>query len=67
MGRAVLVLALVMYGASLSSTWAQQGAWCEANCKTLCTKIWECWSRELIRADLPGSNNIGKSCAPLPS
>lgn len=40
MGRAVLVLAIFMYEASVSSNWAQQGAWGEANCKALCMKIW---------------------------
>lgn len=39
MGRAVLVLAIFPHGASVSSSWAQQGAWCEANRKVLCTKI----------------------------
>ena len=41
-----------------------QGAWCEANCKALCAKIYgragaaECYAR------IPCANYAGKSCAP---
>lgn len=54
----------VACGASVSSTWAQQGAWCEANCKALCTKIWGSAGAANCFAQIPCSNYVGKACAP---
>lgn len=64
MGRAVLVPAIFMYGASVNSSWAQQGAWCEANCKALCTKTWGSAGALNCFAQIPCSNYVGKACAP---
>lgn len=64
MGRAVIVLAIFMYGTSVGATWSQQGTWCEANCKALCTKIWGSAGAANCFAQIPCSNYAGKACAP---
>jgi len=65
MRRAFLaIFAIIIAGASIEPTWAQQGAWCEANCKALCTKIWGSAGAANCFAQIPCANYIGKACAP---
>jgi hypothetical protein len=40
-----------------------QGAWCEANCKALCTKIYGKSGAAQCFASIPCSNYAGKACA----
>lgn len=41
-----------------------QGAWCEANCKSLCTKIYGKSGAAECIAKIPCANYAGKKCAP---
>lgn len=63
MRRAVFMFAaLVVYGASVGSGTAQQEAWCEANCKALCT-IWDSAGAAKCFAQIPCANYVGKARA----
>ncbi|SDG44365.1 hypothetical protein SAMN05216338_1001322 [Bradyrhizobium sp. Rc2d] len=61
---AIFVFAIVV--TNVGTTWAQQGAWCEANCKALCTKIWGSAGAASCFAQIPCSNCVGKACASAP-
>lgn len=65
MRRAVLIAAAIFiaYAVNISTTLAQ-GAWCEANCKALCTKIWGSAGAANCFAQIPCANYAGKACAP---
>ena len=41
-----------------------QGAWCEANCKALCTKIYGKAGAASCFAQIPCANYAGRACAP---
>ena len=43
---------------------AAQGAWCEANCKSLCTKIYGRSGAARCFAQIPCANYAGRQCAP---
>lgn len=60
----LLVAILATCAASVSPAGAQQGAWCEVNCKALCTKIWRSAGAANYFAQIPCSNYVGKACAP---
>lgn len=58
------VFAIIIAAVSVGSTWTQQGAWCETNCKALCTKIRGSAGAANCFAQIPCSNYVGKACAP---
>jgi hypothetical protein len=41
-----------------------QGDWCEANCKSLCTKIYGPAGAAQCFAQIPCANYAGRKCAP---
>jgi hypothetical protein len=41
-----------------------QGAWCEANCKALCRKIYGSAGAIQCFAQIPCSDYVGRTCAP---
>ena len=64
MRKAVLIAIVVVAYAFINNTANAQGAWCEANCKSLCTKIWGPAGAANCFAQIPCSNYAGKACAP---
>jgi hypothetical protein len=58
-----LALGLAIYAMSAQASFAQ-GAWCEANCKSLCTKIWGAAGAAQCFAQIPCANYAGRQCAP---
>jgi hypothetical protein len=61
MSRAILVIFLVIFGSGLVHA---QSAWCENNCKVLCTKIYGRAGASACFAQIPCANYAGKACAP---
>ena len=65
MRKIILVAAifLVAFAASVGDAFTQ-GAWCEANCRALCTKIWGSAGASQCFAQIPCANYAGRACAP---
>jgi hypothetical protein len=64
MRKAVLIAIVVVACAFINNPANAQSAWCEANCKSLCTKIWGPAGAANCFAQIPCSNYAGKACAP---
>jgi len=62
-GLLVVAVAAGLYAMS-SQVASAQGAWCEANCKALCTKIYGRAGARSCFAAIPCSNFSGRPCAP---
>jgi hypothetical protein len=58
---AVVVLTITIVAAPNRAN--AQSAWCEANCKTLCTKIWGKGGAPICFANIPCHNYAGRRCA----
>ena len=59
----VVVVALIASAVFARASFAQ-GAWCEANCKSLCTKIYGRTGAASCFAQIPCANYAGRACAP---
>jgi hypothetical protein len=65
MSRIILVAAIVWVACAVNISGAfAQGAWCEANCKALCTKIWGSAGAAGCFAQIPCASYAGRACAP---
>jgi hypothetical protein len=58
----VAAVGAIIFGASHTAT--AQGAWCEANCKDLCRKIYGSSGAVQCFAAIPCADYKGRTCAP---
>jgi hypothetical protein len=59
----IAVIAVALY-AMTGQVASAQGDWCEANCKSLCTKIYGRAGAAQCFAQIPCANYAGRKCAP---
>lgn len=65
MVKAIAVgFALTLIGGFVSAPRALAADWCEANCKSLCTKIYGSAGAANCFAQIPCANYAGRACAP---
>ena len=62
----IILVALISLAAliTINSAALAQGTWCEANCKSLCTKIYGKAGAASCFAQIPCANYAGRACAP---
>jgi hypothetical protein len=62
--RTLIASATLLVGAIFAQESSARGAWCEANCKSLCTKIYGRAGAASCFAQIPCASYAGRACAP---